>query len=211
MKICCTGSAAKRQQEAEAREDELIASYSQRIAAKQRNADRYDSQQAAGSTIPSQPIKSVPTQGHKPAITPLPLTVQTEEDLCRVCWGPENTADRLVCPCKCKGSIRLVHVECLRMWLETSGRVKCEVMLIQLLDSSPEKSARAALHLLNHALPKCGRRTVRLRCIFASSLLFISQRALPACYFPSAKITKVKPLTVWTCKIVVCHPLQYIK
>lgn len=39
---------------------------------------------------------------------------------CRICGAPESTAaNPLVSPCKCSGSIKYVHVECMRAWHES--------------------------------------------------------------------------------------------
>lgn len=38
--------------------------------------------------------------------------------ICRICLGDENTsADPLINPCKCSGSMKWIHLECLRKWL----------------------------------------------------------------------------------------------
>ena len=42
---------------------------------------------------------------------------------CRICYGEDGI---FVHPCKCKGDIN-VHEECLRKWIETSKRTKCEI------------------------------------------------------------------------------------
>jgi hypothetical protein len=40
-----------------------------------------------------------------------------EGTMCRICHNDENTeADRLFSPCLCNGTMRYVHVECLRSW-----------------------------------------------------------------------------------------------
>eukprot|EP01069_Polyplicarium_translucidae_P002588 Polyplicarium_translucidae@DN2073_c0_g1_i2.p1 len=37
---------------------------------------------------------------------------------CRICLSEEGTPDDpLVCPCQCKGSIKFVHLDCLRHWI----------------------------------------------------------------------------------------------
>ena len=42
---------------------------------------------------------------------------------CRICYGDEGV---FVHPCKCKGDTN-VHEECLRKWIESSGRTTCEI------------------------------------------------------------------------------------
>ncbi|XP_034073872.1 uncharacterized protein LOC117547350 [Gymnodraco acuticeps] len=50
-------------------------------------------------------------------------TEEEEEDQCRICHGvntsPENP---LVSPCKCRGSVRHLHLECLKQW--TRSRIE---------------------------------------------------------------------------------------
>ena len=42
-----------------------------------------------------------------------------EEDapFCRVCHGEEESERPLFCPCKCSGSIKYIHADCLRQWI----------------------------------------------------------------------------------------------
>ncbi|KAL6150749.1 hypothetical protein ACJQWK_00426 [Exserohilum turcicum] len=50
-----------------------------------------------------------------------------EADTCRICRG-EGTADEpLFFPCKCSGSIRYVHQECLMEWLSHTQKKHCEL------------------------------------------------------------------------------------
>ncbi|KXS21420.1 hypothetical protein M427DRAFT_142474 [Gonapodya prolifera JEL478] len=49
-----------------------------------------------------------------------------EEEFCRVCRaGTEDSP--LYHPCKCSGSMRYVHQECLEEWLSHSGKKNCEI------------------------------------------------------------------------------------
>ncbi|GJJ75852.1 E3 ubiquitin-protein ligase MARCH6 [Entomortierella parvispora] len=53
--------------------------------------------------------------------------MEKEEEICRVCRS-ESTADQpLFHPCKCSGSIRYVHQECLEEWLRHSNKKYCEL------------------------------------------------------------------------------------
>ena len=46
---------------------------------------------------------------------------------CKVCWGSEQTkANPLLNSCKCEGSIRFIHYECLKFWLKQKMAVKEE-------------------------------------------------------------------------------------
>ena len=46
--------------------------------------------------------------------------VQKSMPTCRICYG-ENSNDEnpLICPCICKGSMKYIHYECLKNWLNS--------------------------------------------------------------------------------------------
>ncbi|KJE93401.1 hypothetical protein CAOG_04195 [Capsaspora owczarzaki ATCC 30864] len=52
---------------------------------------------------------------------------QDGEDICRVCRLEATPAMPLYHPCKCTGSIRHVHADCLQQWLEHAGTTRCEL------------------------------------------------------------------------------------
>nr|CCA15190.1 putative E3 ubiquitinprotein ligase MARCH6 (membraneassociated RING finger protein 6) [Albugo laibachii Nc14] len=52
---------------------------------------------------------------------------QDEEAECRVCRGEAELERRLFSPCKCSGSIRYAHSDCLEQWLVHSGKKVCEL------------------------------------------------------------------------------------
>ncbi|CAH8356674.1 unnamed protein product [Eruca vesicaria subsp. sativa] len=52
---------------------------------------------------------------------------EEDEDLCRICRSPEKPENPLRYPCSCRGSIKFVHQDCLRTWLNRRGNNKCEV------------------------------------------------------------------------------------
>lgn len=48
---------------------------------------------------------------------------------CRICWGQEEDEEEdvfnpLISPCNCSGSISLIHLKCLKGWLETKRTMK---------------------------------------------------------------------------------------
>lgn len=53
------------------------------------------------------------------------------EDVCRICLGTEEEGnpeepggtDKLICPCKCAGSMGLIHVSCLKEWVNSKRLV----------------------------------------------------------------------------------------
>ncbi|KAI9773703.1 MAG: hypothetical protein M1839_002037 [Geoglossum umbratile] len=50
-----------------------------------------------------------------------------EADTCRICRGEGSTTEPLFYPCKCSGSIKFVHQECLMEWLLHSQKKHCEL------------------------------------------------------------------------------------
>lgn len=53
--------------------------------------------------------------------------METETDTCRICRGEGSLEQPLFYPCKCSGSIRYVHQECLMEWLSHSQKKHCEL------------------------------------------------------------------------------------
>jgi len=58
-----------------------------------------------------------------------PIKLQPEEDgdYCRICRGEGTAEQPLFYPCKCSGSIRFVHQDCLMEWLSHSQKKYCEL------------------------------------------------------------------------------------
>ena len=51
----------------------------------------------------------------------------TQTKLCRICYGEEETQDNpLVQPCICSGSMKYIHLNCLKTWINTSVNIKLE-------------------------------------------------------------------------------------
>ena len=50
--------------------------------------------------------------------------------VCRICYGEENPLEYydnpLVQPCKCSGSLKYIHLNCLKQWLNTKSCIKIE-------------------------------------------------------------------------------------
>lgn len=57
-----------------------------------------------------------------------------DQDCCRIC---RSSAAPLFYPCKCSGSIKYVHQQCLMDWLGHSGNTHCEVRQQLEQSSSP--------------------------------------------------------------------------
>ncbi|PGH13390.1 hypothetical protein AJ79_03669 [Helicocarpus griseus UAMH5409] len=50
-----------------------------------------------------------------------------EPDTCRICRGEGTEEEQLFYPCKCSGSIKFVHQDCLMQWLSHSQKKYCEL------------------------------------------------------------------------------------
>ncbi|KAK3940234.1 putative E3 ubiquitin ligase SUD1 [Diplogelasinospora grovesii] len=51
----------------------------------------------------------------------------TDPDTCRICRGEATREEALFHPCKCSGSIKYVHQDCLMEWLSHSQKKHCEL------------------------------------------------------------------------------------
>lgn len=51
--------------------------------------------------------------------------------LCRICYGTEEDCEKLISPCRCAGTVRFVHENCLKTWLVATNAVisthRCEL------------------------------------------------------------------------------------
>ncbi|KAF8629103.1 hypothetical protein AX15_003588 [Amanita polypyramis BW_CC] len=53
--------------------------------------------------------------------------VHEEEDTCRICSTPGTDEQPLFYPCKCSGTIRYIHQDCLTTWLAHSKKRRCDL------------------------------------------------------------------------------------
>ncbi|WWD21007.1 hypothetical protein CI109_105488 [Kwoniella shandongensis] len=56
-----------------------------------------------------------------------PSHFEEEGDVCRVCRVEGDEENPLIYPCKCSGSVRFVHPDCLKQWLAQSQKKYCEI------------------------------------------------------------------------------------
>ncbi|KAL5531378.1 hypothetical protein ACEPAG_4255 [Sanghuangporus baumii] len=56
---------------------------------------------------------------------------QEEPDTCRICSAPAEPEAPLFHPCKCSGTIRYIHQDCLTTWLAHSKKKSCDVCKYQ--------------------------------------------------------------------------------
>jgi len=57
--------------------------------------------------------------------------IDDDEEECRICRVPAEEGRPLVAPCKCSGSIGLVHQECLDEWLKITHTNKCDLCSVE--------------------------------------------------------------------------------
>ncbi|ODV87729.1 hypothetical protein CANARDRAFT_5043 [[Candida] arabinofermentans NRRL YB-2248] len=50
-----------------------------------------------------------------------------EEETCRICRCEGTPEDPLFHPCKCRGSIKYIHQDCLTSWLQHSKKTSCDI------------------------------------------------------------------------------------
>lgn len=62
-----------------------------------------------------------------PPSQPQDTTSQIDADTCRICRGEGTAEEPLFYPCKCSGSIKHVHQDCLMEWLSHSQKKHCEL------------------------------------------------------------------------------------
>jgi len=41
-----------------------------------------------------------------------------EEKCCRICLSEEEPGNPIISPCNCTGSVKYIHLDCIREWLE---------------------------------------------------------------------------------------------
>ncbi|KAK6005635.1 hypothetical protein QM012_007277 [Aureobasidium pullulans] len=88
----------------------------------------------------------------------------SEGDTCRICRSEGSAAEPLFYPCKCSGSIKFVHQDCLMEWLSHSNKKHCELCktpfrFTKIYDSHmpqtlplPIFAKRACVHTLDYLL-----------------------------------------------------------
>ncbi|KAK0622444.1 hypothetical protein B0T14DRAFT_513885 [Immersiella caudata] len=66
-----------------------------------------------------------PAESSLPA--PADISFSVDPDTCRICRGEGTEDEPLFYPCKCSGSIKYVHQDCLMEWLSHSQKKHCEL------------------------------------------------------------------------------------
>lgn len=78
-----------------------------------------------------------------------------EADTCRICRGEATDLEPLFYPCKCNGSIKFVHQDCLMEWLSHSQKKHCELCKTPFRFTklySPHMPQQLPLHIFAHRL-----------------------------------------------------------
>jgi len=55
------------------------------------------------------------------------LTRNSSGVFCRICHEGEQGGERLISPCRCAGTVGVVHRSCVEMWLSTANQDTCEI------------------------------------------------------------------------------------
>lgn len=76
-------------------------------------------------------VKAVQIRGHRSScasededqsLKSIRNTAASSEETCKICWGGDcDGSNPLISACQCDGSMRLIHLNCLRQWI----REKC--------------------------------------------------------------------------------------
>ncbi|KAI0165467.1 hypothetical protein GGR52DRAFT_558821 [Hypoxylon sp. FL1284] len=67
------------------------------------------------------------TEHAAPGTKPASNDTSVDPDTCRICRGEGTAEEPLFYPCKCSGSIKYVHQDCLMEWLSHSQKKHCEL------------------------------------------------------------------------------------
>ena len=78
----------------------------------------------------------------------------SDQVICRICLSEEDASNLLISPCSCTGSMKFIHLDCLKEWLEGKKHMKetpvvnsyiwknleCEICKASYTDSTTLKS-----------------------------------------------------------------------
>ncbi|XP_027144862.1 uncharacterized protein LOC104928472 [Larimichthys crocea] len=61
------------------------------------------------------------------------VDLSKEENVCRICYCNDNSPENpLVSPCRCKGSMKYIHLECLKRWILVKLQSRCTAIIVSL-------------------------------------------------------------------------------
>ena len=82
-------------------------------------------QRALTSAPPNVAIKKQKEKPRKESIVDKEIKCESEAPICRIClMEDQDLNDPLIAPCKCAGSMGLVHCSCLKTWFGNKRVVK---------------------------------------------------------------------------------------
>ncbi|OJD32299.1 ring finger membrane protein [Diplodia corticola] len=128
------------------------------------------SEEGASAAAPPPPPSTTPDVMNDPQFDPEPASsdkTADDPDTCRICRGEGTKEEPLFYPCKCSGSIKFVHQDCLMEWLSHSQKKHCELCKTpfrftklyhpQMPSSLPTTVfvRRAVVHVLKHLMTWC--------------------------------------------------------
>ncbi|KAI0594600.1 hypothetical protein F4775DRAFT_573377 [Biscogniauxia sp. FL1348] len=97
---------------------QLTHSFSERRQHPSLRSDSDNIMDGASASAPASASGTTRFQSHDTAVDP---------DTCRICRGEGTPEEPLFYPCKCSGSIKFVHQDCLMEWLSHSQKKHCEL------------------------------------------------------------------------------------
>ncbi|KAL1627763.1 hypothetical protein SLS54_002029 [Diplodia seriata] len=128
------------------------------------------SEEGAPAAAPPPPPSTTPDVMNDPQFDPDSAASEKtadDPDTCRICRGEGTKEEPLFYPCKCSGSIKFVHQDCLMEWLSHSQKKHCELCKTpfrftklyhpQMPSSLPTTVfvRRAVVHVLKHLMTWC--------------------------------------------------------
>ncbi|XP_064476451.1 E3 ubiquitin-protein ligase MARCHF2-like [Ornithodoros turicata] len=125
--------------------------------------------------------------------------------VCRICHGGSSLG-ALISPCRCSGTMRLVHRECLQQWLAVKGNDKCELckatvptihMPKTLIEWMTDHSTRDQVECLAlDIVTMCAVTFFTFTCL-DNALRFVQQPQL-------SEMLQFGSITVFTCGLLLC-------
>ena len=93
--------------------------------AKNKNNDNNNDNNSINTNF-SQNLKEIQIEHNKIKKVKEPKEAKSNK-LCRICYGEEeNDENPLLQPCTCSGSMKYIHLNCLKTWINTSVNIKLE-------------------------------------------------------------------------------------
>lgn len=127
---------------------------------------------------------------------------------CRICYDDKNN---LISPCRCKGTVGLLHKSCLERWLQVSQMVSCEICgyeynlrqkpPLPTEDSSSKSSVSAAINqhsfLQEWLRSRRVKRNILIDCVFLAILIPITCIGVYVCVFTGLHFRKTGGAASW--------------